>query len=153
MHEPDVGVTLVENRSNSVYVFGSVKTPGVLPITGQETLRRVLAMAGGIAGDAGMYRPCLSSDIQEEQSYVINLSELANDATGKLNVVVRPGDFINVPRAGSFFMDGYVEKPNSYQLVQPYRLSQAMALAGGINTLRVRRSPFFGGDPRAKCKL
>jgi polysaccharide export outer membrane protein len=46
---------------------------------------------------------------------------------------VRPGDFVNVPRAGSFFVDGYVERPNSYQLVQPYRLSQALAIAGGIN--------------------
>jgi polysaccharide biosynthesis/export protein len=133
MHEPDVGVTLVENKSNSVYVLGAVQNPGVLPITGQETLRRMLAMAGGIGKDAGMFVHVSRQISSEERSYVINLGELANDPTGKLNVAVRPGDFINVPRAGSFFVDGYVERPNSYQLVQAFRLSQALALAGGIN--------------------
>jgi polysaccharide export outer membrane protein len=134
MHEPDVGVSLVENRSNAVNVLGSVKTPGVLPVTGQETLRRVLAMAGGITNDAGMFVHVSRQVNQEERSYVINLSELANDQTGKLNVPIRPGDFINVPRAGSFFVDGYVDRPNAYPLLQPYKLSQALAMAGGINT-------------------
>ncbi len=147
MHAPDVGVTLVENKSNSVYVLGAVQTPGVLPITGQETLRRMLAMAGGISKDAGMFVHVSRQVSNDERSYVINLSELANDTTGKLNVAVRPGDFINVPRAGSFFVDGYVERPNSYQLVQPYRLSQAVTLAGGLNSFGskeitiVRRGP------------
>jgi polysaccharide export outer membrane protein len=134
MHEPDVGISLVENRSNSIYVLGSVKTPGVLPITGQETLRRVLAMAGGITPDAGMYVHVSRQRSEKDQSYLISLSELAGDPTGKLNVPIRPGDFVNVPRAGSFFVDGYVEKPNAYQLAQPYKLSQAVAIAGGLNT-------------------
>ena len=132
MHEPDVGVTLVENRSNSIYVLGSVKNPGVLPITSQETLRRVLSMAGGITPDAGMYVHVSRHHSEKDQAYVISLSDLAGDPTGKLNVPIRPGDFVNVPRAGSFFVDGQVEKPNAYQLVQPYRLSQALAMAGGI---------------------
>jgi polysaccharide export outer membrane protein len=133
MHAPDVGVSLVENKSNSVYVLGAVQTPGVIPITGQETLRRMLAMAGGISKDAGMFVHVSRQIASDERSYVISLSELANDTTGKLNVAVRPGDFINVPRAGSFFVDGQVERPNSYALLQPYRLSQALTLAGGLN--------------------
>ncbi len=40
MHDPDVGVALTENRSKSVYILGAVKNPGVLPVTGNETLRR-----------------------------------------------------------------------------------------------------------------
>jgi polysaccharide biosynthesis/export protein len=130
--QPDVGVTLVENRSNSVYVLGAVKTPGVLPITGQETLRRMLAMAGGITNDAGMFVHVSRQISKEERSYVINLAELASDPTGKLNLPIRPGDFINVPRAGSFFVDGQVGRPNSYQLGQPYKLTQALTLAGGV---------------------
>jgi polysaccharide export outer membrane protein len=133
MHAPDVGVSLVENKSNSIYVLGAVQNPGVLPITGQETLRRMLAMAGGITKDSGMFVHVSRQIGNEEKSYVINLAELADDPTGKLNVSVRPGDFINVPRAGSFFVDGQVERPNAYQLVQPYRLSQALAVAGGIS--------------------
>jgi polysaccharide export outer membrane protein len=150
MHEPEVGITLVENRSNSIYVLGAVKNPGIVPITGQETLRRVLAMAGGITNDAGMYVHVSRQISEKDQAYVISLTELASDPTGKLNVPVRPGDFVNVPRAGSFFVDGYVERPNAYQLVQPYRLTQALTLAGGVNNFAstevavLRRGP--GGE-------
>jgi protein involved in polysaccharide export with SLBB domain len=63
---------------------------------------------------------------------MVRLEDLANDKTGKVNLLVRPGDFINVPVAGTFFIDGYVEKPNAYPLVRPYTLSQAVAVAGGI---------------------
>jgi protein involved in polysaccharide export with SLBB domain len=90
-------------------------------------------MAGGITPDAGMYVHVSRQRSEKDQAYVISLSELANDPTGKLNVAVRPGDFVNVPRAGSFFVDGHVERPNAYQLVQPYKLSQAVAVAGGLN--------------------
>ena len=89
---------------------------------------------------------------EKEQSYVISLSELANDPTGKLNVTVRPGDFINVPRAGSFFVDGHVEKPNSYQLLQPYRLSQALALAGGINTYASKEIAILRRGPKGEVQ-
>lgn len=152
MHAPDVGVSLVENKSNSVYVLGAVQTPGVLPITGQETLRRMLAMAGGIAKDAGMFVHVSRQIASDERSYVINLSELANDTTGKLNISVRPGDFINVPRAGSFFVDGQVERPNSYQLVQPYRLSQALTLAGGLNNYASKEIAILRRGPKGEVQ-
>jgi polysaccharide export outer membrane protein len=152
MHEPDVGVTLVENKSNSVYVLGAVQTPGVLPITGQETLRRMLAMAGGISKDAGMFVHVSRQVANDEKSYVINLSELANDTTGKLNVAVRPGDFINVPRAGSFFVDGYIERPSSYPLLQPYRLSQALAIAGGINSYASKEIAVLRRGPKGEVQ-
>ncbi len=132
MHEPDVGVALAENRSNSVYVLGAVKTPGVLPVSGQETLRRVLAAVGGLTRDAGMSIQVFRQVADQEQAYVLSLDELANDKTGKVNLLVRPGDFINVPVAGSFYIDGYVEKPNVYPLARQYTLSQAVAVAGGI---------------------
>ena len=132
MHEPDVGVALAENRSNSVYVLGSVKNPGVFPVTGQETLRRVLAMAGGLTGGAGMFVHVSRQLAAEEQAYLISLDDLANDKSGKFNLSVRAGDFINVPLAGTFFVDGYVERPNAYPLARPYTLSQAVALAGGL---------------------
>jgi polysaccharide export outer membrane protein len=152
MHAPDLGVSLVENKSNSVYVLGAVQTPGVLPITGQETLRRMLAMAGGITKDAGMFVHVSRQIANDERSYVINLSELASDPVGKLNISVRPGDFINVPRAGSFFVDGQVERPNSYQLVQPYRLSQALTLAGGLGNYASNEIAILRRGPRGEVQ-
>jgi len=132
MHEPDVGVALAENRSKSVYVLGAVRNPGVFAITGQETLRRLLAMAGGLTKDAGMFVHLSRQVTDEGKAYVISLRDLANDRSGELNLPVRPGDSVNVPVAGTFYVDGYVEKPNAYPLVQPYTLTQALVLAGGL---------------------
>jgi polysaccharide biosynthesis/export protein len=131
MHEPDVGVALAQNHSKSVYVLGAVKNPGVVPVTGQETLRRLLAMAGGLT-NSGMFVHVSRQLAEEEQAYMISLDDLANDKTGKLNLLIQAGDFINVPPAGTFYVDGYVERPNAYPLVRQYRLSEVVALAGGL---------------------
>lgn len=148
MHEPDVGVALAENHSKSIYLLGAVKNPGVFPVTGQETLRRLLAMAGGLTGGAGMFVHVSRQLAAEEQAYVISLDDLANDKSGKFNLFVRAGDFINVPLAGTFYVDGHVERPNAYPLARPYTLSQAVALAGGLapyaqasNITLIRRGP------------
>jgi polysaccharide export outer membrane protein len=46
---------------------------------------------------------------------------------------VRSGDLINVPEAGMFFVDGAVQRPGSYPLGRRYSLTQALAIAGGVN--------------------
>jgi polysaccharide export outer membrane protein len=132
MHEPDVGVALAQNQSKSVYVLGAVKNPGVLPVTGQETLRRILAMAGGLTKDSGMFIHISRRMAEEERAYMISLDDLANDKSGNFNITIHAGDFINVPAAGTFYVDGYVERPSAYPLVRQYRLSEVVALAGGL---------------------
>jgi polysaccharide export outer membrane protein len=69
---------------------------------------------------------------EEEQAYMISLQDLAEDKSGRFNLIIRAGDFINVPRAGTFYVDGYVERPNAYPLIRQYRLSEVVALAGGL---------------------
>ena len=91
MHEPDVGVALAENRSKAVYVLGAVRNPGVVPVTGQETLRRLLAMAGGLTKESGMFVHVSRQLAEEEQAYMISLDDLANDKTGKLNLLIHDG--------------------------------------------------------------
>ena len=46
---------------------------------------------------------------------------------------VEAGDVINVPLAGMFFVDGAVGRPGSFALSRPYTLTQALAMAGGVN--------------------
>jgi polysaccharide biosynthesis/export protein len=46
---------------------------------------------------------------------------------------VQPGDIINVPIAGTFFVDGAVKKPGSYPLGRRYSLMQALTAAGGLD--------------------
>ncbi|MCZ6624745.1 MAG: polysaccharide export protein [Deltaproteobacteria bacterium] len=134
MHKPDVGVMVAEGRSHSVSILGAVRNPGVFAITGPRRLRHLLAMAGGLTKEAGLYVHLSRQEPTGKDSYVINLHDLANDKGGQFNLVVRSGDFINVPFAGTFFIDGYVQRPNAYLLLRPYTLTQALALAGGLDT-------------------
>jgi polysaccharide biosynthesis/export protein len=50
-----------------------------------------------------------------------------------ITMPVQPGDVINVPPAGMFFVDGAVNRPGSYPLGTQHSLSQALATAGGVN--------------------
>jgi hypothetical protein len=56
----------------------------------------------------------------------------ANNA-GLLAMPVQGSDIINVPATGMFFVDGAVRSPGSYPLGRRYSLTQALAIAGGIN--------------------
>src|SRR6266511_462151 len=45
MQNPEVTVTIAEQRSHPVSVLGSVKNPGVHQITGKKTLSEILSLA------------------------------------------------------------------------------------------------------------
>jgi polysaccharide biosynthesis/export protein len=68
---------------------------------------------------------------KEEVMMPIDLSELAN-GRDELNIRLRPGDVIHVPRAGSFYVGGHVERPGSFLLKGKTTLQQAILAAGGV---------------------
>ena len=72
-----------------------------------------------------------SSKEKEEVMMPIDLSELAN-GRDELNIQLRPGDVIHVPRAGSFYVGGFVERPGSFLLKGKTTLQQAVLAAGGV---------------------
>jgi polysaccharide export outer membrane protein len=54
---------------------------------------------------------------------------------GKLdaNLYVQPGDIVSVPEADQIYVTGSVNKPGAYALTTKMTLTQAVALAGGVN--------------------
>ncbi|HEV8725260.1 MAG TPA: polysaccharide biosynthesis/export family protein [Candidatus Binatia bacterium] len=138
---PQVGVMITEIRQR-VSVMGAVQKPGVVELTGPKSVIDVLALAGGVTERAGNQVHVYRQDNQGgRQSIVIDLMLLANNAGAigddksgvALNSPLQAGDVVNVPQAGMFFVDGAVGKPGSYPLGRNYTLSQALAMAGGIN--------------------
>ena len=53
VNDPHVGVFVREMQSHAVSVFGAVKKPGVYQIRGEKSVVEVLALAEGLAEDAG----------------------------------------------------------------------------------------------------
>jgi polysaccharide biosynthesis/export protein len=61
----------------------------------------------------------------------IDLSELA-DGREDLNIQLQAGDVVNVPRAGSVYVGGSVERPGSFLLRGRTTAQQAIFAAGGV---------------------
>ncbi|HXV82373.1 MAG TPA: polysaccharide biosynthesis/export family protein [Candidatus Binatia bacterium] len=139
IYNPQVGVLIKEFRQRAS-VIGAVQKPGVFELTGPKSVIELLAMAGGVSEKAGSQVHIYRQREKERETHVIDLAVLANNTglinannAAMINMPVEPGDMINVPEAGMFFVDGAVHKRGSYPLGRRYTLSQALATAGGVD--------------------
>jgi polysaccharide export outer membrane protein len=173
MHHPQVSVFVHEHNSQRVSVLGAVRRGGVITLTRELRVADALAMAEGLADDAdhvvylirrapdtvaGLRTATAAAtpvsgarvDTPKQPGEVmapIDLAELA-DGRDDLNIALRPGDVIHVPRAGSFYVGGSVEHPGSFLLKAKTTVQQAVFAAGGVKDVAdwkdvrlYRRSP------------
>ncbi len=80
----------------------------------------------------------------------INLKKLLESADSALNVQVRPGDIVKVPRAGIVYVVGEVNKPGGFVLQNNENISvlQALALAeGATHTSSIGHARIIRTDP------
>lgn len=56
--------------------------------------------------------------------------------SGKLdaNLYIQPGDIVSIPEADQIYVTGAVNRPGPYALTTKLTLTQAVAMAGGVNT-------------------
>jgi polysaccharide export outer membrane protein len=166
MKDPHVGVFVQELQSHPISVVGAVKMPGVFQIRGTKTVIEILSMAQGLADDAGdtvlilhgaeYTEPGSSNGSQltalEKNGEIeeINLKKLLDSADSALNVPIRPGDIVKVPRAGIVYVVGEVQKPGGFVLQNNENISvlQALALAEGpTHTSAISRTRIIRTDP------
>lgn len=139
IYNPQVGVLIREYRQR-LSIIGAVQKPGIVELTGPKSVIEILAMAGGVSEKAGSQVHIYRGRGNHRETHVIDLVLLANSTglinatnAGMINMPVEPGDMINVPESGMFFVDGAVRKPGSYPLGRQYSLTQALAIAGGVD--------------------
>jgi polysaccharide export outer membrane protein len=138
---PQVTVSVETYRSLKIYVIGEVRSPGSYPLSGDMSLVEAIARAGSTlpsaSGEAiiihaapGATGPTLPS--QDASTERVDLRGMQNGAA-TLNIVLRDGDTISVPRAESVYVLGQVKNPNAYALQQKNTtVLQALSLAGGV---------------------
>lgn len=75
-----------------------------------------------------------------EETVRVNLKNLLENGDARLNVPVRPGDIVKVPRAGVVYVVGEVKKPGGFVLKSNEELTvlKAMALAEGLTLTAVK---------------
>ena len=149
--DPHVSVTVKESRMHSISLTGAVKSPQLFPLMVPTRLRSVLTQAGGVSDDAGSVAkvtrggalvanlPAAGADgatpSDGPQTVTINLNELMNSDDSSQNIVIYPGDWIHVPRAGIIYVVGAVGQPGGYVLNtarEHLTVLQLVAIAGDL---------------------
>jgi polysaccharide biosynthesis/export protein len=132
IHQPQIGIRILEHFNMQVSVLGAVRDPGMFKLTSGKTVIDMLAMAKGVSDLAGAKLYLHRKAINGRETHIIDLRAL----TIKPKFVDKPvyaGDAIYVPQAKMFYVDGAVKSPGAYPLTQQYTLTQALASAGGLN--------------------
>ena len=164
VRNPRVAVFLSEQKSQTIAVTGAVAKPGMFPLTRRRsTIIDMLSEAGGLSKDAGEvieFVPAAESEAaspgQPDPHGVIQIdvNELFRGRNRTLlNLAVTSGDVIFVPEAGSFTINGWVDKPGTYPLTRRTAVVAAIASAGGplfparLGNVVVLREGTTSGDP------
>lgn len=156
LRNPQITVSVVTFRSQQFTAVGAVSQPRVYNTERKVTLVEALAMAGGLTGNAGNTIQ-LTDRVRDPETGELgtrNLIVEVEDLTQQgfdYNVILGEAAVINVPTAGSIFVEGAVQKPGVYQARGETTVLKAITMAGGLkfeadrSGLRVlRRDPGSG---------
>src|SRR5262249_5331343 len=140
INDPQVRVDVQEYKSQSIFVSGEVRSPAEIRMTGAMTLLKALAQAGSPLSSASS-----ELTIARQKKTVGATKAEGSDATDVIrvnwrdlqtgratDVVLQDGDVIFVPKAQTFYIQGYVRNGGSYVLEPGTTVEQAIALAGGL---------------------
>jgi polysaccharide export outer membrane protein len=132
LNHPQVTVVVDQYATQVVTLIGEVKTPGAYPIATPRPILDVIALGGGLTGDAD--RSILVERHGDRNNPV--RYKLSNDAKQAIEdqVMVNPGDTIVVPKAGIVYVLGDVNRPGGYTMnnnESTMSLLEALSNAGG----------------------
>jgi polysaccharide export outer membrane protein len=134
---PQVDVRVASFKSQKAYLSGSVKLPGVIPITNNPvTLLDAIEQQGGLTDTASWGEITLTRNGATQQ---ISLRSLYENGQWQQNLLLQDGDLIHVPRndAEKIFVLGEVNRPQSVAMSRNgTSLAEALAEANGINENR-----------------
>lgn len=167
---PQVRVVITQYSGRSFFIQGAVHTPGLYQVGGYPTLLELITIAGGLtenhgtsafiirklkpaeAGGEGATKPAAepsaeAPQIAKYEMLKVNINGLLRGIFDN-NIVVEPGDIINIPTSDVFFIAGEVHAPGSFPLKEGTTLRQAISLAQGTTfKAAVSRAIIFREDP------
>jgi polysaccharide export outer membrane protein len=177
-------VTVVIKRMppsrSTLFIQGSVRSPGVYQVEGRPSLLKLIANAGGLDKDHGstayIFReidpqgrrpkateavpaltnaPSSETASEDEARYEMHTVNIRALLKGDLRVdsVIKPDDIVNIPVTDMFFVTGEVKKPGSFPLKEGMTFSQAISLAEGKSFRGSDNAMILRVDPRTGNRL
>jgi polysaccharide export outer membrane protein len=157
LKRPQVAVTVKEYRSQRIYVTGEVPKPGPYSLHADRTLLGLMTEIGSLTPNAGheivLTRPPapapppqlfdssatalargdeLPLPVPTAEVLRVNLRDLQS-GKADVNVQLKAGDTLLVPKAASVFVSGFVAHPGPYRYDEELTVFEALNLAGGVN--------------------
>lgn len=146
--DPQVNITVVVSRANSVSILGQVNRPGIYPIEiANLRLSEALALAGGIAMAPSMSGGLPGVDkvivkgTREGHPFLkeIDLSSIYLENKSEDDVIIAGRDEIFVPFL-LFYIYGEVQRPGSFPVARNMTVLQALAQGGGLTPRGTERN-------------
>jgi polysaccharide export outer membrane protein len=177
LKNPQVRVSVAQYNSRSFFIQGAVRSPGVYQMEGKPTLLKLITLAGGLQETHGStafiireLKEKKSETVQTDESgKIAGSSELIEGANYEMvqasisgllkgnfgqNLVIEPGDIINIPPRDVFFVAGEVHAPGQFALKDGTTLRQAISLAQGTTVRAAQnRSVIFREDPQTGRRI
>ncbi|MBV9669807.1 MAG: polysaccharide biosynthesis/export family protein [Acidobacteriales bacterium] len=131
LRHPQVTILIREFTTQGVSVLGEVQHPGFFPMVHSERLMDAISAAGGLSQRAG--KVVIITHRDQTQPMTVNLAFNADALQQQSNIQLRPGDTVNVGRAGIVYVTGDVNRPGGFVLDNSDSVTvlQALALAQG----------------------
>lgn len=137
LRNPQISLRVAEFRSQQFTALGAVARPQIYNTERKVTLLEALAMAGGLRGDSSgtIYLTDRVRNVEngsmQVRNLLIDIEELTELGTQE-NVVLGESAVINVPEAGSFFVEGAVQNPGVFTQGGDITVLKAITMAGGL---------------------
>lgn len=138
LKNPQVTVFIKEYRSRMVSILGAVNKPGDYELLGRQTLLQMISQAGGLTEDAGKEITIIRKKEEgSNHSFTIPIEDLVEKGDVELNIVLEPGDIINIPidKIVRIYVFGQVRNPGALEVKKSNipTLLRAIAQAGGFS--------------------
>jgi polysaccharide biosynthesis/export protein len=140
IQQPQVNITLLQNRGNQVSVLGAVNRAGRFPLeTFTTRVSEMIAIAGGIAPNGADVAVLIGMRDGKPLRQEIDIAAMFLGGNAEKDMVVGGGDVIYVHRQPLFYIYGEVQRPGSYRVERGMTVRQALAQGGGPTTRGTER--------------
>jgi polysaccharide export outer membrane protein len=143
LKDPQVNLIVLEYTETDVTILGEVVSPGKHQLLSPGKLVDVLALAGGTTITAGN-QVQITRGAGEGEPVLVHYSK-ATDAKTVEDVIVYPGDTVQVKRAGIVYVLGAVNRPGGYVMQEEGKLNvlQAISMASRTSTLASTKTVYL----------
>jgi polysaccharide biosynthesis/export protein len=153
LKNPQVDVSVLQYRSQRVFVAGEVRTPGAVPITDVPVgIVDAIAAAGGLGAEADLSAVTVT---RGSTSFTVDLYDLYYGGDISRNTRLQHGDIVHVPerRFNKVFLLGEVFRPGSLAMPRGrLTLAEALSDVGGVNPLTANSGQIFVIRGRADAR-